>query len=197
MGNAKDGFIRTSNRRDFSIQPPRDTLLDDIKNSGKDVLGVGKIYDIFGGRGLTETFKTKSNSDGLLVVNQLIDRVFDGLCFVNLVDFDSKYGHRNDVLGYTSALNEFDAWLGDAIKNFKDGDILMITADHGCDPSTPSTDHSREFVPLLVYGNNVVKGANLGTRESFSDIGKTIAEAFGVDNLLDGKSFLNDITYKE
>ena len=197
VGNAKDGFIRTSNRRDFSIQPPRDTLLDDIKNSGKDVLGVGKIYDIFGGRGLTETFKTKSNSDGLLVVNHLIDRVFDGLCFVNLVDFDSKYGHRNDVLGYTSALNEFDAWLGDAIKNFKDGDVLMITADHGCDPSTPSTDHSREFVPLLVYGNNVVKGANLGTRESFSDIGKTIAEAFGVDNLLDGKSFLNDITYKE
>ena len=193
VGNLKDGFVRTANRKDFSIQPPKNTLLDEMKKSLKEVLGVGKIYDIFGGRGLTETFKTKSNSDGLLVVNQLIDRDFDGLCFVNLVDFDSKYGHRNDVVGYTSALNEFDLWLNGAIKNLSDGDILMITADHGCDPSTPSTDHSREFVPLLVYGNKIASGVNLGTRESFSDMGKTIAEIFGAHNSLDGNSFLKDI----
>ena len=189
VGNAKDGFVRMANRKDFSIEPPKNTLLDAMKNSGKEVLGVGKIYDIFGGRGLTETFKTKSNNDGLLVVNQLIDRDFDGLCFVNLVDFDSKYGHRNDVVGYTSALNEFDLWLKGAIKNLKNDDVLMITADHGCDPSTPSTDHSREYVPLLIYGNKIASGVNLGTRESFSDIGKTIAEIFGVKNSLDGNSF--------
>ena len=197
VGNAKDGFVRTANRKDFSIEPPKNTLLDAMKNSGKEVLGVGKIFDIFGGRGITKTFKTKSNNDGLLVVNQLIDRDFDGLCFVNLVDFDSKYGHRNDVVGYTSALNEFDLWLKGAIKNLKNDDVLMITADHGCDPSTPSTDHSREYVPLLIYGNKIASGVNLGTRESFSDIGKTIAEIFGVKNSLDGNSFLKDILYKE
>ena len=193
VGNEKDGFIRTANRKDFSVTPPKDTLLDEMKKSGKAVLGVGKIYDIFGGKGLTESFKTKSNSDGLEVVNQLIERDFDGLCFVNLVDFDSKYGHRNDVLGYTTALNEFDDWLFKAIKNLKESDVIMITADHGCDPSTPSTDHSREYVPLLIFGSNVKKGANLGERESFSDIAKTIAEIFGVSNSLDGKSFFKDI----
>ena len=193
IGNSKDGFVRTANRRDFSLEPPKATLLDEIKGAGKDVLGVGKIYDIFGGKGLTETFKTKSNSDGLLVVNQLIERDFDGLCFVNLVDFDSKYGHRNDVLGYTKALNEFDEWLGSSLDKFNAGDVLIITADHGCDPSTESTDHSREYVPLLVYGNKVKSNLNLKTKESFADVGKTVADILSVKNSLSGKSFLKEI----
>lgn len=193
VGDEKQGFVRTANRKDFSVTPPKNTLLDELLSNGKAVLGVGKIYDIFGGKGVGESFKTKSNSDGLNIVNQLIDRDFDGLCFINLVDFDSKYGHRNDVLGYTNALNEFDSWLGEFADKLGDDDMLIITADHGCDPSTLSTDHSREFVPLLVFGKRIKSGINLGTRESFSDIAKTIAQIFGVKNSLDGKSFLNEI----
>ncbi len=193
VGDEKQGFVRTANRKDFSVTPPKNTLLDELLSNGKAVLGVGKIYDIFGGKGVGESFKTKSNSDGLNIVNQLIDRDFDGLCFINLVDFDSKYGHRNNVLGYTNALNEFDSWLGEFADKLGDDDTLIITADHGCDPSTLSTDHSREFVPLLVFGKRIKSGVNLGTRESFSDIAKTIAQIFGVKNSLDGKSFLNEI----
>ncbi|MBQ4099382.1 MAG: phosphopentomutase [Clostridia bacterium] len=193
VGDEKQGFVRTANRKDFSVTPPKNTLLDELLSKGKAVLGVGKIYDIFGGKGVGESFKTKSNSDGLNIVNQLIDRDFDGLCFINLVDFDSKYGHRNNVLGYTNALNEFDCWLGEFTDKLGDDDMLIITADHGCDPSTLSTDHSREFVPLLVFGKRIKSGVNLGTRESFSDIAKTIAQIFSVKNSLDGKSFLNEI----
>ncbi len=193
VGDEKQGFVRTANRKDFSVTPPKNTLLDELLSNGKAVLGVGKIYDIFGGKGVGESFKTKSNLDGLNIVNQLIDRDFDGLCFINLVDFDSKYGHRNNVLGYTNALNEFDSWLGEFVDKLGDDDTLIITADHGCDPSTLSTDHSREFVPLLVFGKRIKSGVNLGTRESFSDIAKTIAQIFGVKNSLDGKSFLNEI----
>lgn len=193
IGDEKQGFVRTANRKDFSVTPQKDTLLDELLSNEKAVLGVGKIYDIFGGKGVGESFKTKSNLDGLNIVNQLIDRDFDGLCFINLVDFDSKYGHRNDVLGYTNALNEFDRWLGEFTDKLGDGDILMITADHGCDPSTLSTDHSREYVPFLVFGKRIKSGVNLGTRESFSDIAKTIAQIFDVKNSLDGKSFLNEI----
>lgn len=193
IGDEKSGFIRTANRKDFSILPPKDTLLDILKDGGKDVLGVGKIYDIFGGKGLTESFKTKNNEDGINRLNQLIDRDFDGLCFVNLVDFDMVYGHRNDVLGYVNALNYFDLKLGEMMPKFRRGDLLIITADHGCDPSTPSTDHSRESVPMLVYGKGVKAGVDLGERESFCDIAKTIADIFEISNDLQGQSFKREI----
>ena len=192
VGSNKNDFKRTANRKDFSLTPPRATLLDVLKGSSLDVLGVGKIYDIFGGQGLAEAFKTKSNEDGISTLKRLIGRDFNGLCFVNLVDFDMLYGHRNDVLGYSEALNYFDSELGSILNSLKDDDVLIITADHGCDPSTPSTDHSREAVPLLVYGSKI-KAVDLGVRESFSDLAKTIADIFGIENSLNGKSFKKDI----
>ena len=193
VGENKHNFTRTSNRRDFSVTPPCDTMLDIIKNSGRQVIGIGKIGDIFGGKGLTEKIKTKSDNDGMDKLIGVMDREFDGLCFVNLVDFDAVYGHRNNVLGYTENLNLFDKRLGDVLEKMADEDILMITADHGCDPKTPSTDHSREATPLVVYGKNVKVGVNLGTRDSFSDIAKTICDLFKLDNNLSGKSFKNEI----
>ena len=192
IGKDKSDFKRTANRKDFSLTPPKKTMLDLLKESGLDVLGVGKIYDIFGGRGLTETVKTKSNEDGINTVKRLIDRDFNGLCFINLVDFDSVYGHRNDVLGYTEALNYFDKELGGILDALKNDDVFIITADHGCDPSTPSTDHSREAVPLLIFGSDVKRG-NLGVKESFSDLAKTILDLFGVENSLNGKTFKKDV----
>lgn len=193
VGNLKDGFKRTANRKDFSILPPKDTMLDLLNKGGKAVLGVGKIYDIFGGKGLTESFKTKDNFDGINRFNQLIGEDFDGLCFINLVDFDMVYGHRNDVLGYTNALNYFDLKLGEILPKLSNEDILIITADHGCDPSTPSTDHSRESVPMLVYGKSVNMGVNLKTRNSFSDIAKTVLDIFDIKNDLCGQSFKKEI----
>ena len=192
VGDNKENFKRTANRKDFSLTPPRQTLLDYLKENGLDVLGVGKIYDIFGGKGLTESVKTKSNEDGINVTKRLIGRDFNGLCFVNLVDFDMVYGHRNDVLGYTDALNYFDKQLGEMLNELKDSDVFIITADHGCDPSTPSTDHSRESVPILIFGKGVAP-INLGVRESFADLAKTIADMFNIENSLDGKSFKKDI----
>ena len=192
IGKDKSDFKRTANRKDFSLTPPKKTMLDLLKESGLDVLGVGKIYDIFGGRGLTETVKTKSNEDGINTVKRLIGRDFNGLCFINLVDFDSVYGHRNDVLGYTEALNYFDKELGGILDALKNDDVFIITADHGCDPSTPSTDHSREAVPLLIFGSDVKRG-NLGVKESFSDLAKTILDLFGVENSLNGKTFKKDV----
>lgn len=192
LGENKENFKRTANRKDFSLTPPRQTLLDYLKENGFDVLGVGKIYDIFGGKGLTESVKTKSNEDGINVSRRLIGRDFNGLCFVNLVDFDMVYGHRNDVLGYTDALNYFDKQLGEMLNELKDSDVFIITADHGCDPSTPSTDHSRESVPILIFGKGVAP-INLGVRESFADLAKTIADMFNIENSLDGKSFKKDI----
>ncbi len=192
VGDNKENFKRTANRKDFSLTPPRHTLLDYLKENDFDVLGVGKIYDIFGGNGLTESVKTKSNEDGINVTKRLIGRDFNGLCFVNLVDFDMVYGHRNDVLGYTDALNYFDKQLGEMLNELKDSDVFIITADHGCDPSTPSTDHSRESVPILIFGKGVAP-INLGVRESFADLAKTIADMFNIQNSLDGKSFKKDI----
>lgn len=192
VGDNKENFKRTANRKDFSLTPPRHTLLDYLKENDFDVLGVGKIYDIFGGKGLTESVKTKSNEDGINVTKRLIGRDFNGLCFVNLVDFDMVYGHRNDVLGYTDALNYFDKQLGEMLNELKDSDVFIITADHGCDPSTPSTDHSRESVPILIFGKGVAP-INLGVRESFADLAKTIADMFNIQNSLDGKSFKKDI----
>lgn len=185
-------YTRTSNRRDFSMAPPRDTLLDYLSRGGFEVISVGKISDIFAGKGITEEIHTVSNADGMAKMDECLKKDFTGLCFANLVDFDMLYGHRNDVDGYAGALSEFDAWLSGFIKRLASGDIVMITADHGCDPSTASTDHSREYVFLLAYGDGV-KPVNLGTRKTYADIGKTIADIFGMAADMDGESFKGEI----
>ncbi len=185
-------FKRTARRHDFSLLPPGDTLIDVLTGGGYEVIPVGKIYDIFAGKSLEKSIPTKSNREGMEITEKCLNKAFKGLCFTNLVDFDMVYGHRNDAKGYAKALMEFDCWLGEFIKKLKKGDVLIITADHGCDPVTPSTDHSREYTPLLVYGEGI-RAINLGTRESFADIGKTIADLFGTENNLSGKSFKKDI----
>ncbi len=192
VGTSPENFVRTSNRHDFSLLPPSKTMLDILKDNGKDVLSVGKIIDIFAGQGITAFIRTVSNADGMVKTAEFQKKDFDGLCFVNLVDFDMKYGHRNDVAGYTNALNEFDIALGDFMKNMRGDDVLMLTADHGCDPSTPSTDHSRECVPLLICGNNV-KSGNLGTRKGFTCIAKTILSMFNLKNTFFGEDLAPEI----
>ena len=194
VGTSPENFVRTSNRHDFSLLPPSKTMLDILKDNGKDVLSVGKIIDIFAGQGVTEFVRTVSNADGMAKTAEFQKKDFDGLCFVNLVDFDMKYGHRNDVAGYTNALNEFDIALGDFMKNMREDDVLMLTADHGCDPSTPSTDHSRECVPLIICGNNV-KSGNLGTRKGFTCIAKTILSMFNLKNTFFGEDLAPEIKY--
>ena len=194
VGTSPENFVRTSNRHDFSLLPPSKTMLDILKDNGKDVLSVGKIIDIFAGQGITEFIRTVSNADGMVKTAEFQKKDFNGLCFVNLVDFDMKYGHRNDVAGYTNALNEFDIALGDFMKNMREDDVLMLTADHGCDPSTPSTDHSRESVPLIICGNNV-KGGNLGTRKGFTCIAKTILSMFNLKNTFFGEDLAPEIKY--
>lgn len=194
VGTSPENFVRTSNRHDFSLLPPSKTMLDILKDNGKDVLSVGKIIDIFAGQGVTEFIRTVSNADGMVKTAEFQKKDFDGLCFVNLVDFDMKYGHRNDVAGYTNALNEFDIALGDFMKNMRKDDVLMLTADHGCDPSTPSTDHSRECVPLIICGNNV-KSGNLGTRKGFTCIAKTILSMFNLKNTFFGEDLAPEIKY--
>ncbi len=187
-------YYRTSNRHDFSLVPPSDTALDVLKDRGFATIGVGKIYDIFAGKGVSETYRTGPNKIGMERTSELQNKDFTGLCFVNLVDFDMVYGHRNDAPGYARALSEFDEWLGGFMQNMQPDDVLMITADHGCDPSTPSTDHSREYIPLLVYGSEIKAGVNLGTRKSYADESKTILEMFGIaDTKTDGESFLSEI----
>ncbi len=168
-------YTRTAYRKDYSLKPPQKTMLDYIKESGKEVIAVGKIKDIFAGQGITESFKTKSNADGFNKVLEMQNRDFDGLCFVNFVDFDSVFGHRNDVLGYTQALNEFDVFLGEFLNGMRENDVLIITADHGCDPSTPSTDHSREDVPFILYDKKL-KSENLGTINGFDYVSKTVKD---------------------
>ena len=186
-------FKRTTNRHDYSLKPPKKTVLDYIKAAGKDVIGVGKIYDIFDGEGITEKIKTGTNDIGIAETYKLLDRDFDGLAFVNLVDFDSVYGHRNNVDGYANAATEFDSWLGTFIPKMRENDMLIITADHGCDPGTPSTDHSRECVPLLVYGAKVKENNNLGTITSFAHIGATVADYLDVPYKADAPSLLDKI----
>lgn len=185
-------FKRTSNRHDYSLAPPK-TMLDQLIEAGKDVLGVGKIYDIFAGKGVNDTVRTKSNEEGIERLIERMDRDFEGLCFVNLVDFDMVYGHRNDIDGYAKALTYFDSQLPRIMAGLRDDDILMITADHGCDPSTPSTDHSREYVPMVAYGKHIRKENDLGTRESYSDIAATILGYFDIPQQVAGASFLKDI----
>ena len=182
-------FKRTSGRHDFSIKPPKKTLLDVLSENGLDVISVGKIYDIFAGSGITKAQRTVSNDDGMDKTIAFAKEDFNGLCFTNLVDFDTVYGHRNDSVGYARAVTEFDKRLGELIKVLRSDDILIITADHGCDPMTEGTDHTREHTPMLIFGANVKQGLNLGIRESFADISRTVLDAFGIENTLDGKSF--------
>ena len=178
-------FHRTANRRDFSLEPTQKTMCDAIKESGLDCIAIGKISDIFAGRGFTQSYLSHSNEEGMSITTKLETEDFNGLCFVNLVDFDTSYGHRRDVHGYAKALSVFDAWLGDFIGTLKNDDVLMITADHGCDPLfTATTDHTREYTPLLVYGNKILP-KNLGTRKGFCDISSEICDMLGVD--FDGK----------
>lgn len=193
IGNAKDGFTRTSNRHDFSLEPPAETMLDAVKAAGLDSIGVGKIYDIFAHRGTTEYTYTKGNTDGLNKTMAYADRDFHGLCFINLVDFDMLYGHRRNIDGYAAALTEFDGWFAEFMEKLGEDDIVMITADHGCDPAyTETTDHTREYVPLLIAGKRV-KPVNLGTRMSFADIAATVTELLDVEYKTPGKSFAKEI----
>ena len=175
-----DGYKRTANRRDFSLLPPKDTLLDRLKALGYSVIAIGKIEDIFAGSGITEAIHTGSNSEGMKITEEMAKRDFSGLCFVNLVDFDSKYGHREDIDGYAAAISEFDSFLGGFIKLLGEDDVLIITADHGCDPGDGDTDHSREYVPLLVYGNRI-EPKNLGTVTGFCAVAELVADLLGLD----------------
>lgn len=190
-GEAPD-FYRTQRRHDFSLKPPAEVLPQALQRYGLDTIAVGKIYDIFAGAGFDAPHYTRDNREGMRLTKQYAGQDFHGLCFTNLVDFDMLYGHRNDIDGYAAALTEFDQWLGEFLPLLKEGDRLVITADHGCDPSTPSTDHSREYVPLLIWGKGL-KPHNLGTRRSYADLGKTIADWFAIPNRLDGTSFAEEV----
>ncbi len=191
IGSAPN-FTRTANRRDFSVEAPRETLLDAVKAAGQTVYTVGKIADIFAGRGVTRSVMTHSNAEGMDAALNALSEDFTGLCFVNLVDFDMLYGHRQDVDGYAAAFAAFDCWLPRFFAEMGEEDVLFITADHGCDPGDDSTDHSREYVPLLVCGVGV-RAVNLGTRATFADIGATVAEALDVPFVGDGESFWQEI----
>ena len=186
-------FKRTSNRHDFSLEPPAKTLLDAVKDAGQACIAVGKIQDIFAGVGTTEHVYNKSNADGMQHASHYAAQDFHGLCFVNLVDFDMQFGHRRDAEGYAAALNEFDAWLGEFLPTLGEEDLVLITADHGCDPGyAATTDHTREFVPLLVLGKGV-KPADHGTRNCFADIAATVAQLLGVSLETPGESFVKEI----
>lgn len=182
-------FSRTPRRHDFSLTPPKDTMLDILKSAGKDVIGVGKIYDIFAGKGLTDRDRRIGNVTDMEITSEYQKRDWNGLCFTNLVDFDMLYGHRRDVDGYTNALNEFDLWLGKFMREMKPDDALIITADHGCDPCHAGTDHTREYIPVLIYGKGIVP-KSLGTASGFGNIGATVLDLLGVDGRIDGESLL-------
>ncbi len=187
-------FVRTYNRKDYSIKPPEPTLLDRFISSGRKVLSIGKIDDIFAHQGISESIHTDGNTDGIQkTIKAIGGKSAFSLIFTNLIDFDMKYGHRNNIEGYAAALNEFDDALPRIIENLQENDMLIITADHGCDPTTPGTDHTREYVPLLVYGKKLKSGVNLGTRASFSDVAQTVAEYFQFEKMKNGDSFLKAI----
>jgi phosphopentomutase len=185
-------FKRTTNRHDYAVPPPRGMLLDRLEEKKIEVFSVGKIFDVFLGRGITDHVLTKSNADGMAKTLDAMRHVRSGLIFVNLVDFDQLYGHRNDVEGYARALEEFDRWLPDFQAALEPGDLAILTADHGCDPTTPSTDHSREYTPLIVFGPRATQGVDLGLRSTLSDIGQTVAHNFDT-SLEKGTSFLESI----
>jgi len=190
-------FARTERRKDFSAPPPGPTVLDHLAQTGIPVIGIGKIEDIFAGQSITEAVHTKDNADGLDQIEGYLDRTERGLVFANLVDFDMAYGHRNDAVGYARALEQVDARLPSIQTRLREGDVLILTADHGCDPTTPSTDHSREYVPLLVSGPAIRTGMDLGTRASFADVGATIAEFLGAPGTGFGTSFAGEVLEKK
>ena len=179
-------FKRTANRRDFSLKPQEPTVLDHIKAAGETVAAVGKIEDIFDGEGITYAVHNKSNADGMLHTEECMEKFPEGLIFVNLVDFDSSWGHRRDVKGYAKGLKEFDTWLGNFVWKMEEGDVLMISADHGCDPTHAGTDHTREYVPLLIYGQQIPPGTNFGTVQGYCCIAQTIASMLHVEPMKNG-----------
>jgi phosphopentomutase len=187
-------FVRTSNRHDYALPPAGETLLDLVKGASLPVVAIGKIADLFAGRGVSNAIHTASDDEGMDRVEEQMNAVERGFIFTNLVDFDTQYGHRNDVDGYARNLERFDARLSAVLPRLRDDDLLIVTADHGNDPTTPSTDHAREYVPLLVTGPHVQAGLDLGTRATFADLGQTLAELFGVGPLAHGTSFLKEIT---
>ena len=190
IGEGNGNYTRTPRRHDFSLVPPQDTMLDNLISAGKDVIAVGKIKDIFAGKGISEFTYTTGNEDGINKTVEYMDKDFDGLMFVNLVDYDMLYGHRRDIDGYAKAVAYFDERLPEIISKMRDDDVLMITADHGCDPGfTKTTDHTREYVPFIMYGKNV-KPENLGTHKTFADMGATVLDYLGVEGTIAGKSVL-------
>ena len=193
VGDCAASFTRTPRRHDFSLVPPADTMLDVLQQAGKSTIGVGKIHDIFAGRGMTEFTYTSGNTDGLAKTLEIADRDFTGLCFVNLVDFDMLYGHRRNPDGYAQALHEFDTWLPELLAKLGDDDCVIITADHGCDPGyLKHTDHTREYIPMIALGKKV-KPVNLGTRAGFCDIAATVTELLGVPYQTPGRSFAAEL----
>ncbi len=186
-------FTRTGNRHDFSLTPPKRTMLVSLQEHGFDTWAVGKINDIFAGQGISRTVSIADNQDGMNRTLAWMDETFNGLCFVNLVDFDMIYGHRNDLDGYAAAASAFDRQLGEMMKKLRAEDVVLITADHGCDPGFPGTDHTREYVPMLLYGESVKPGISLGTRHTFADVAATVLEMFGIRESLDGTSFWNEV----
>lgn len=189
---AAGSFTRTPNRHDYAVPPPKGMLLDELDDRGVLIHSIGKIFDVFLGRGIRESTKTKNNAEGMAMTLEAMQAADAGLIYVNLVDFDQQFGHRNDIEGYGNALEEFDAWVPEFERTLRPDDLAIFTADHGCDPTTPSTDHSREYVPLLVSGPKVRQGVNLGVRATLSDIGQTVAENFGA-HIAQGTSFLAQI----
>ncbi len=190
---SEGNFTRTENRKDFSLVPPKDTLLDYVKNNNMEVYAIGKIEDIFVNRGITKSNHTHNNAEGIEATINAIKEDFKGLIFTNLVDFDMVYGHRNNVQGYGDALKYFDDKLPEIIHSLKDDDVLIITADHGCDPTTESTDHSREYIPLIFYGKAIKDNNNLGILDTYATIGKTILNMLNIENNLEGNSVLGNI----
>ena len=191
IGSEVDGFRRTSRRKDFPLPPPQMTLLECLTAQGYTVLAVGKICDLFAGRGVSHSTSTIDNADGMRKTLAGLTALDKGLLMVNLIDFDMVYGHRNDVAGFGQALEEFDAWLPQLYKSMQPDDLLVISADHGCDPTTPGTDHTREYVPVLVWSKSMQKGVNLGDRQSFADVGATLAAYFKVPGIRSGESFVD------
>jgi phosphopentomutase len=193
IGEESGSFTRTSNRRDYAIMPPHDTILDKAKAMNLDIIGVGKIEDIFSGKGITEAVHTSDNMDGVNKTIEYIKQDSKGIIFTNLVDFDMKWGHRNDYKAYAKGLEEFDKRLPEIIDAMRENDVLMINADHGCDPTTSSTDHSREYVPFIAYGTNLKQNIDLKTRKTFADIGQTICELLQIEKIKNGTSFASEI----
>jgi phosphopentomutase len=186
-------FIRTANRHDFSLEPPDQTVLDLLEEAGITTIGIGKIYDLFGGKGIKVSIPTRSNSEGIKKTIEITSSTKNAFIFTNLVDFDMLWGHRNDPEGFYSGLREFDLHLPRILESLKIGDLLILTADHGVDPTTPSTDHSREYVPLLVWKPELNSGVNLGTRETFADVGASVADFFQIEGTWWGISFLPEL----